>query len=66
MSTRTNQRSAQTVGGGSSGTGGESGGLSEQRAQLDRLFAAAERAFDGLDLSNSQEFLNASRQTGGQ
>jgi hypothetical protein len=40
--------------------------LAAQRADLERLFSVASRAFAGLNMGDSQEFINSSRQTGGQ
>jgi hypothetical protein len=44
----------------------ESSTLTAQRADVDRLFAVASKTFESMRTGNSQQFIEASRQTGGQ
>ena len=44
----------------------EGGALASTRAQTERLFATASKAFETLSQNDSHEFLRRSRQTGGQ
>lgn len=48
------------------GEGDGGTGLSETRAETDRLFAVAARSFEAMSQGDSREFLRRSRQTGGQ
>lgn len=41
-------------------------GLTDVRAETDRLFAAAAESFKAMSQGSSQDFLRRSRQTGGQ
>ena len=44
----------------------EAGTLTAQRADVDRLFAVASKTFERMRTGNSQQFIDASQQTGGQ
>ena len=46
--------------------GNDGAALSEQRSEIDRLFAIAAQSFENLSQGDSESFLRRSRQTGGQ
>ncbi len=46
--------------------GSAAGSLPDTRTEIDKLFAVASKSFDKMSEGDSQEFLERSRQTGGQ
>lgn len=66
MNQQIRQQSTNRVEANTAGADAEGENLDATRANIDRLFARAAENFDNMRSSDSREFLERSRQTGGQ
>ena len=66
MSKDTRQRTTHDIEESAQSGGSATSTLTDTRTEIDRLFAVASKSFEAMTEGNSQEFLERSRQTGGQ
>jgi len=66
MNQQTRQQATHTAEASNAGAPAEGENLDATRANIERLFARAAENFDNLRTGDSREFIERSRQTGGQ
>jgi hypothetical protein len=66
MSNKVKQRKTSTIEVNPNPDGSAANTLGNARSETDRLFAEATKSFESMSEGDSQEFLERSRQTGGQ
>lgn len=66
MSNQTRQRNTSGTGSSAQADAGSSTSLQQARANMNLLFATAAKNFETMSAGDSREFVEKSRQTGGQ